>query len=586
MTTNIAAPKWGVFAKYKKNLANLIGGQILSNIPRGIFQGLVYFFILRLTLPVLSGAKPDISGLMQIYGWYVGIFFLYMLLSIWSETNAYIKAYTISTCIRLELGEKLRRLSLGFFKSHDPGDVTTRMLGDVTKAELTLSNNLSNIISAAIMPLMLGSFLIGMNAVLGGVLVGTVLFSSIFFFMAKQIVVRLGESHIEAVTRTSSRILEYVRCIKLLKAYDMTGKSFKTLDTAMLDLKNRSFKIEVTAGIPVQLFLLILDAGYFLMIYIAVMMLAKGTLDIPVLFCFVVLGHYFIIPVKQLGINLVDLHYSLLSTNRICDVMNTPEPVFDPDQTQPLAETCGIDFHNVHFSYPDKEVLKGIECHIPPNCMTALVGLSGSGKTTMTSLMARFWDVTAGEIRIGDVPVNSIEPDRLLKKISMVFQDVYLFNDTVRENIRIGKPGATVEEIEAAAKAACCHDFISRMPNGYNSIIGEAGNTLSGGEKQRISIARAILKNAPVVLLDEATASLDPENEADIQTAIENLVKGRTVIVIAHRFRSIINADQILVIDDGLIMDKGTHTQLAARDGLYKDLWEKQQRAGSWKLRA
>ena len=218
--------------------------------------------------------------------------------------------------------------------------------------------------------------------------------------------------------------------------------------------------------------------------------------------------------------------------------------------------------------------------------MTALVGLSGSGKTTMTNLIARFWDIQEGNIYIGDVPIKELNPDRLLSRIAMVFQDVYLFNDTIAGNIRIGNPDATDEEVCEAAKLACCSDFIESLPQGYDTPVSEAGGSLSGGERQRISIARAILKNAPIILLDEATASLDPENEADIQKAIENLVQDKTLIVIAHRFKSIENADQILVIDNGRISERGTHDTLFEAGGLYQRLWEKQQKAGGWKIRS
>jgi ATP-binding cassette subfamily B protein len=218
--------------------------------------------------------------------------------------------------------------------------------------------------------------------------------------------------------------------------------------------------------------------------------------------------------------------------------------------------------------------------------MTALVGLSGSGKSTMINLIARFWDVQSGSISIGGVPVKELNPDLLLSRISMVFQDVYLFNDTIANNIRVGKQYATLEEIKKAARLARCDEFIEKLPQGYDTIVSEGGSSLSGGERQRISIARAILKDAPIVLLDEATASLDPENEAVIQEALENLVRGRTLIVIAHRFKSIENADQILVLDDGKISESGTHDLLVSGGGLYQRLWMMQQQAGGWKMRS
>jgi ATP-binding cassette subfamily B protein len=217
--------------------------------------------------------------------------------------------------------------------------------------------------------------------------------------------------------------------------------------------------------------------------------------------------------------------------------------------------------------------------------LTALVGMSGSGKTTLTSLIARFWDVRLGTVRLGGVPVTELEPDKLLSQLSMVFQDVYLFNDTIANNIRVGKKNASMEELKRAAKLACCDRFIADLPDGYDTLVSEGGSSLSGGEKQRLSIARAILKDAPIVILDEATASLDPENEAEIQQAFENLVREKTIIVIAHQFKAIEHADQILVLDGGTIVERGTHDQLLESGGLYWRLWREQQRARGWKMK-
>ncbi len=255
--------------------------------------------------------------------------------------------------------------------------------------------------------------------------------------------------------------------------------------------------------------------------------------------------------------------------------------------TEP-AKTTGrsdIAFRDVHFSYDGKEeIIKDISFAIPERKFVALVGASGSGKTTVARLLARFWDISSGEISIGGVPITNMTQEHLLSKISMVFQDVYLFKDTIAENIRLGRPDATQEEIIAAAKSAACHDFIAALPDGYNTMVGEGGSTLSGGEKQRISIARAILSDAPIVFLDEATASLDPENEVLIQRAIDALVQNKTVLVIAHRLQSVMNADEIIVLDDGRIIEEGTHSDLLRKGGRYAALWENQQKAGNWKL--
>jgi ATP-binding cassette subfamily B protein IrtB len=249
------------------------------------------------------------------------------------------------------------------------------------------------------------------------------------------------------------------------------------------------------------------------------------------------------------------------------------------------APQCGdIIFEHVSFKYQKKEVLHDINTSMHQGTLTALVGPSGSGKSTLMKLCARFYDPQQGKVLFNGIPMSNIDPESLMKHISMVFQDVYLFKDTIKNNLRFSKPDATDEEIIAAAKKACCHEFILKLPNGYDTMVGEGGCTLSGGEKQRISIARAILKNAEIVLLDEATASLDPENEVDVQNAINSLITGRTVIVIAHRLKTIKNADKIIVLDKGLIVEQGTHNDLINKNGLYCKLWTIQEKTAGWKL--
>ena len=243
-----------------------------------------------------------------------------------------------------------------------------------------------------------------------------------------------------------------------------------------------------------------------------------------------------------------------------------------------------IELKNVDFGYDSRQVLKNVSFSIPEKTSTAIVGPSGSGKTTICSLLARFYDPNSGSITVGGHDLREMTCDSLLSNISMVFQNVYLFNDTIRANICFGKPDATEEEMIAAAKKARCHDFISALPQGYDTVIGEGGGTLSGGEKQRISIARAILKNAPIIILDEATASIDPENEHLIQSAISELTKGKTIITIAHRLATIEHADQILVVDDGRIAEKGTHSELISQDGVYKRFIQIREQAEGWRI--
>ncbi len=574
---------WSFFEDNKKDLVTVITSNILANIPLGVFNIFLYFIIIDLTQPILTGGTIDYTPLRQYRIWYVGAFVVYIVLSMWTQTNNYVKAYTMSSNLRLKMGDKLRKISMRFFKERDPGDVIGRLLTDVQQMEWIVSRVLPDISAGLIAPVILGVLLATIDIALLGIMVASVIIASVFLFFARRFITVLGKKHIKSMTETSSRILEYFKTIKLLKSYNMVGENFETMNEAMKELKKSSFRAEVWTGIPVQVFLFCLDIGYLLTLLIAVQRTAAGSLDIIDLFAFAVIGHYFYEPIKDLGEQLIELRYMNLSIQRITEIFEAEEPSYN--RLTALPNDNDISFDKVSFKYKENDVLNGISCSFPDKSLTALVGPSGSGKTTITSLIARFWDVQSGEVRIGGVKLTDFEPDALLSKISMVFQDVYLFNDTVMNNIRVGNRNATDEQVIKAAKAACCDEFIRELPNGYDTIVNEGGSSLSGGEKQRLSIARAILKDAPIVMLDEATASLDPENEAQIQQAIENLVKDKTIIVIAHRFKSIENANQILVLNDGKIIEKGTHNELIKTKGLYNRLWSEQQKARGWKMK-
>lgn len=295
---------------------------------------------------------------------------------------------------------------------------------------------------------------------------------------------------------------------------------------------------------------------------------------------FLVVGSRVFDPLTSALTNFTEFRHFSISGGRILSLMNEPEM----KGTKEVPEDGNIIFENVSFGYQEKEVLHDISVILSRNSLTALVGPSGSGKSTVMKLCARFYDPTKGRILFGGVPVREIEPEKLMSRISMVFQDIYLFQDSIRNNIRFGKSDATDEEIVAAAKKACCHDFIMHLPHGYDTMVGEGGCTLSGGEKQRLSIARAMLKDAQIVLLDEATASLDPENEIEIQKAIDRLIKGRMVIVIAHRLKTIMGADHIIVLSDGRVEEQGTHSELIRQNGLYWKLWNIQESTSGWTL--
>ena len=350
---------------------------------------------------------------------------------------------------------------------------------------------------------------------------------------------------------------EYLQGIRVMKAYNLIGDRFVRLRDAFAELRRACIRQEALLGPFVLLSITLVRAGLTMMVLCGTYLLLGGQLSILVFVLFLVVGSRVFDPLTSALTNFTEFRYFSIAGGRILSLMNEPE--MKGERQSPAAGD--IRFEHVSFAYQDKEVLHDINITLPKNSLTALVGPSGSGKSTVMKLCARFYDPQKGCIFFNGVPMNEINPESLMSHISMVFQDVYLFQDTIRNNIRFGKTDATEEEIIAAAKKACCHDFIMRL-----------------------SIARAMLKDAQIILLDEATASLDPENEVEVQKAIDSLIKGRTVIAIAHRLKTIKDADQIIVLDNGRIKEEGTHDDLVRNEGLYAHLWNIQESISGWKL--
>ena len=549
---------------------------ILQYMFRGAPYGVLYFVIAELFQP-----KDMIHGkrLFLLISTMVGMVFLSMLFEIAARTTLAKNATGLTCAARLNLAEHLRKLSLGFFKKQDPGDITGLLLNDMAKVEEIFSHIFSEIVSSIVLPVIIGATFLAIDWRIGLAAIASALLAQGIFAASRTLILRVCGTHHIAARKAVSRTLEYLQGIKGLKAFNMTGAKFSRMDKAFLNFRDASIKQEVGMSVAVGCYFVFLKISFMGFILLDLSRLLQGDLSIPASLFFVVIGYRFYQPLENFGFYMSELRYMKLALERIVAV-NSVEPL--PGKEKVALEKFDIEFKDVTFSYHNSETLKDVSFFIPEHSLTALIGPSGSGKTTITSLIARFWDVDQGEIRIGGKRIKDVEPDRLLTSISMVFQNVYLFHDTVYNNIKVGKKDATREEIIAAAKAAHCHEFIEELEHGYDTIVGEGGSTLSGGEKQRISIARAILKDAPIVLLDEATASLDPENELLIQQAINKLVQSKTLIVVAHRLKTIQNADQILVLDKGRVIEQGRHNKLVQAGGLYQHLWEEQTQAYGW----
>lgn len=489
-------------------------------------------------------------------------------------------AYEMSASGRVSLAEHLRKLSLGFLSRRDPGDLSSMLITDFTMAETGISHHLPQLMGALVMPVL---------AFIGLLWIDWRMSVAMFIALPLAVGVLLGSSYVQyklsgrqitAKINAGNRLEEYLQGIRVMKAYNLLGDKFLRLRDAFDELRRACIRQEALLGPFVLLSVTLVRAGLTLMILCGTYLLIGGDLSLFTFVMFLIVGSRVFDPLTSALTNFAEFRYFSIAGGRILSLMRVPE--MGGNKTAP--ESGDIRFSHVSFGYQKKQVLHDVSVVLRKNTLTALVGPSGSGKSTLLKLCARFYDPQQGQILFNGVDMKTLEPESLMSHISMVFQDVYLFQDTIRNNIRFGKTDATDEEIESAARQACCHEFIMRLPKGYDTQVGEGGCTLSGGEKQRISIARAILKDAPVVLLDEATASLDPENEVEVQRAINRLIAGRTVIVIAHRLKTIKNADNIIVLEEGHVVEQGRHQELLDKDGVYARLWGIQEKTLGWKL--
>ncbi len=483
---------------------------------------------------------------------------------------------------RIEIAEHLRYLPMGFFNSNSLGRITNittntmEQLADV--ATLVVMMTTQGIITTGVIFLFILVFDFRIALI---VLVGISLFT--FFNSMMQNATRPAAPKVsKAGEALVSSVIEYVQGIAEVKNFNLTDKTAKKLEKTIVDKQIAETNLEFTVipymclqGITTKLtgVVMCLASVYFYL-----------TGSMPLLHAVLMVISSFMVYES------LDLMggFSALMRNVNIIVSQANEvlalPPMDIDGAEIEPEGMDIELRNVTFSYDNRKIIDDVSVKIPEKTTTAIVGPSGGGKTTLTNLMARFWDVKGGEVLLGGHNVKEYSFDSLMKNFSFVFQRVYLFEDTIANNIRFGNPDASIEQVIDAAKKARCHDFIMSLPDGYDTVIGEGGASLSGGEKQRISIARAIMKNSPVIILDEATANVDPENEAELTHAIEELTKDKTIIMIAHRLKTVRNADQILVLDNGKIVQKGTHQELAAKDGIYKNFISDRKEAVSWKI--
>ncbi len=567
-----------------RQLRPMIGWTLAEYLFRGAPYGILLWVVWELFEPLSSPGKAlDLNALLWASLWLVLSLAILYLISKKAYEEVYVKMYDLCAKGRLSIGEHLRRVSMGFFNARDPGVIGSYLIDDYANVEFLLTHIFPQVVGGVAMPVIVLLFL-ALNDWKLALISALVIPASLpVMIMARLYIRHFGARHQRAKVDASSRMLEYVQGMRLIKAFNLSGIRFDRLEKTFNRLRSLSIKLEAGAGPVVVLSSFVLHSGLTLIILFGLTFMLAGTMPLPVYIMFLIVGARVYEPLIQAFMFLAELNYFKLSVERLEALRTTP--ALEGGNPDMLPDNYNIAFVNVSFRYHSTEVLKDVSLFVPEKSLVAFVGPSGSGKTTMTRLIARFWDVNSGAISIGGKDVRAYAPEVVLASVSMVFQDVHLFSDTILNNIRIGRKDAAMDDVISAAQKARAHDFISKLPQGYDTLVGEGGSTLSGGEKQRISIARAILKDAPIILLDEATASLDPENELYIQEAINSLIKDKTVIIIAHRLNTVVHADMIFILDAGRIIQKGSHRQLLKTEGLYRRMWEEQQRVRRWKFR-
>lgn len=560
---------------FRKNIHFNIG--VIFTVIEGLLSGCSYMMI-YMVIQILLGKEITMADILMITGILCGIYAIRLIIYSIGYTQNQIGGADVSKNIRLFLGNKFKKIPLSRFTQGQVGQYVNTMTSDVNGYEQILTHKVSNLTKNIALSVIVIAFISYLYLPAGVILLFSALLLIPEMWLSFRTVKKYGTQKNTVSSEAVSSIVEYIEGIQMFRAYGVGGTKNKATTEAMKAFSEVSFEYEAH-GIPINFAFNIIN---WLMVPLIMFVgsfpwMAEKIQTVDyLLLCMLPM-----LLAKLIGAVSVDLFsYKnlMISKNNILKVINEPE---ESGSMEPFyTDTHEITFDNVDFSYvPGEPILQGTSFIVPNQKLTAIVGDSGSGKSTILNLIAKYYEPTCGEIRIGGRSIGHVAAERVLEQISMVDQDVFLFNDTIRENIRHARPSATDEEIESACRAANCDSFIRKLEKGYDTPTGENGNLLSGGERQRISIARAILKNSPILLLDEATASLDIENELAVKQAIANLLKEKkTVVMIAHTLSIVKNADQILVVGDGRIIESGTHEELLAKGGKYTAMWSAEQK--------
>lgn len=573
--------KFALSGQGGKDLTKAIFCSALTNISLMFPMGILFLFMERLTGPLVGLEAPDMG-----IGGYVGISVVLLAVIGFFERLQYnatfLSSYQESANMRIRLAERLRMLPLSFFGKRDLADLTTTIMADCAFVEKAFSHFIPELIGALISTVLIGVGLLATNWRMGIAVLWVAPVSFLLAALTRPLVDRMERRQKGKKIAASDGIQECIENIQDIRANNQSADYLKKLDQKIMDVESITVKLELLNGTLVTSAQMILKIGMATTVLVGASLLVSGSISFMIFLMFMLAATRLYQPLSGCLQNLSAVYSTLLVVERMKSI---EEQKIQQGREDAAYRGYDIVFDRVGFSYKEGEpVLREVSFTARQGQVTALVGPSGGGKSTSAKLAARFWDIDKGTITIGGSDISKIEPETLLKSFSIVFQDVVLFNNTIMENIRLGRKGASDEEVLAAARAAQCEEFISHLPEGYQTRIGENGSTLSGGERQQLSIARALLKDAPIILMDEATASLDVENETLVQEAISNLVKDKTVLIIAHRMRTVAGADQIVVLKDGCVAEQGTPEKLLENNGIYRHMTELQNRSLSWSL--
>lgn len=552
-----------------KDMRKAIFYTVICDITLMLSASILFFVLIKFIEPIINSSEYTSINITIYISIALFIALCIFLAHYIQYKYLYISIYSESSDKRIDMAETIRKLPLSFFQKKDLVEFTNTLMKDITLIETILSHAAPQLIGSLITIIIISIWLLIYDFRMGlsTIIVFPIAFMIVFF--TKSISAKYTNRAFDAKTVSSDAIQEALECVKVIKSYKIENEYIKNIKKKLKNELSALMKAEVSSGTLIMSASAILKFGMALTIFVGAYLLIRNEITIYKYIAFMIIVSRIYSPLEVALIRLAEIFIVRIIYKRMKAIKDIE---IQNGRTDIKLNDYNIKFDNVSFSYKDNDVINNISFEVKQNEVTAIVGRSGSGKSTIVKLAARFWDIQKGSIKIGNINIKTIEPETLLKNFSIVFQDVTLFNDTVYNNIKIGKREASDNEIYRAAKLAQCDEFIRKLKDGYNTILGENGETLSGGERQRISIARALLKDAPIILLDEITSSLDSENERLVQEAISHLIKNKTVIVIAHRLKTIRDADKIIVLDKGKIIEEGTHNELIKNNSIYSKL--------------